>query len=119
MTTEKRYCQAIKKDGTPCHGWPDKSGLCPAHRPGFREIAVYGGQCKSRHHQLETRMNPKFKPVIDLLANGISETHAGKLQPAAATAMASLAAALIRVTEFAELMQRVEALEKRMKSGKE
>lgn len=116
MTTEltvKQTCAAMTKAGTRCRGWPDKSGYCPAHRPNAHEIRVYAGHCRSRQHRLETRLPTRFKPVLDLLANSITETHEGKLKPSAAQGMAALATSLIRVTEFAELIQRVEALEAR------
>ena len=115
--TEKRYCTAVRKDGSQCHGWPDNTGLCPAHRPGAHEIRVYAGKCRSKQHQLETRLNPRLRPVLDLLANAIEETHKGTLQPARAQAMASLASALIKVTEFAELEARLSILEKRLNGG--
>jgi hypothetical protein len=112
---QKETCRANTKAGTRCRGWPDKSGFCPAHREGAHAIRVYAGQCRSKQHQLETRLPSRFRPVLDLLGNAISETHAGKLQPSAAQGMAALATALIRVTEFAELIQRVEALEARQR----
>jgi hypothetical protein len=111
LTTEKQTCTALTKSGVRCRGWPDVSGKCPAHRPNAHEVRVYAGQCRSRQHQLETRLPSRFKPVLDLLANAITETHAGSLRPAAAQGMAALATALIKVTEFSELIQRVEELE--------
>jgi hypothetical protein len=118
MSPEKPFCSAKRKDGGECHGWPDSTGLCPAHRPGAHELHVYAGKCRSKQHQLETRLNPRLRPVLDLLANAIKETHTGTLQPARAQAMASLASALIKVTEFAELEARLTSLEKRLNGGK-
>jgi len=115
--SEKRFCSAKRKDGGDCHGWPDSTGLCPAHRPGAHEMHVYAGKCRSKQHQLETRLNPRLRPVLDLLANAIKETHTGTLLPARAQAMASLASALIKVTEFAELEARLSILEKRLNGG--
>ncbi len=113
------FCSARKKDGGECHGWPDKSGLCPAHRPGAHEIRVFAGKCRSKQHQLETRLHPRLRPVLDRLATAIEETHKGILHPARAQAMAALASALIKVTEFAEVEARLTALEERLNGGKE
>jgi len=114
--TDERRCKATRKDGQPCLAWASKtSGYCPLHSENSLQLHVLGGLSKTRQHMLETRMNPRFKPVIDMLASAISETHAGKLRPAAAQGMAALATSLIRVTEFAELIQRVEALEARQR----
>ena len=111
-----RRCKATRTDGEPCRAWASKStGLCPLHSENSLQLHVLGGLSKTRQHMLETRMNPRFKPVIDMLASAISETHRGELRPAAAQGMAALATSLIRVTEFAELMQRVEALEARQR----
>lgn len=114
---DSRRCKATRTDGQPCRAWASRStGLCPLHSENSLQLHVLGGLSKTREHMLETRMNPRFKPVIDMLAGAITETHAGKLQPSAAQGMAALASALIRVTEFAELMKRVEQLEDRMRS---
>ena len=111
-----RRCKATRKDGEPCQAWASRStGLCPLHGPNSLQIHVDGGLSKTRAHMLETRLPSRMKPVIDLLSGAIAEAHAGKLQPSAAQGMAALATALIRVTEFAELIQRVEALEARQR----
>ena len=62
-----------------------------------------------------TRLPSRFRPVLDLLGNAIGETHAGQLKPSAAQGMAALATALIRVTEFAEVIERIERLEAQAK----
>jgi hypothetical protein len=117
LDPKKRYCSALKKDGSECRGWPDSTGLCPAHRPNAHEIHVLGGKSKTKHHQLETRLNPRLRPVLDLLARAIVETHDGTLQPAKAQAIASLASSLVKVTEFAELEVRLTSIEVRLKKG--
>lgn len=116
-TPASPYCKALRKDGNQCHGWPDSTGLCPAHRPGAHEIRVYAGKCRAKHHQLETRLSPRLRPVLDLLAGAIEETHQGTLAPARAQAMAAVASALIKVTEFAELEARLSILEKKLNGG--
>ena len=111
-----RRCKATRKDGEPCRAWASKStGLCPLHSENSHQLHVLGGLSKTRGHMLETRLPSRLKPVLDLLSLSIEQTHRGDLKPAQATAIASLAAALVRVTEFAELMVRVEALEARQR----
>ena len=112
-----RYCQAIKLDGTPCHAWGSKTtGLCPVHSPNAHEIQVSGGKSKNKAHMLESRLDKRLKPILDLLADSIRQCHEGTLPPARATAMASLATALIKVTEFAQYGDRLEQLENEMRN---
>ena len=113
-----RYCQAIKKDGTPCKAVASKTtGLCPAHSPNAREIQVLGGKGRSRQAQLEKRLSKRLRPVLDQLAKAITETHDGTLAPARAQGMASLASALIKISEYAEMESRLKSLEERLKPG--
>jgi hypothetical protein len=114
--TDRRRCQATRKDGERCLAWASRStGYCPLHGPGALQIHVDGGLSKTRAHMLETRLPSRLKPVVDLLSLSIEQTHRGDLKPAQAQALASLAAALVRVVEFSELMMRVEALEAKAK----
>ena len=120
MTTsspDKPYCSALRKDGSQCHGWPDASGLCPAHRPGFLEIAAKGGKNKAKAVQLEKRLPGRLRPVLDLLGESIKQVHEGKISPAQGSAIASLASAMCRVSEVAELEVRLTTLEIRLKEG--
>jgi hypothetical protein len=64
---------------------------------------------------LETRISPRLRPILGLLAASIRQCHNGDLAPPRAQAMASLAVALIKLTEFAEIMVRLDALESKMK----
>jgi hypothetical protein len=116
--TNPKYCSAPKKDGSQCHGWPDASGLCPAHREDAHEIRVLGGLSRSKQHQLETRLPARMKPVLDLLGRAISETYGGTLKPSQASAIAALASALCKVSELSEFEVRLLYIEKRLK-GKE
>jgi hypothetical protein len=110
-----RYCLAIRRDGSPCKAWGSKTtGLCPAHSPNFKEIAALGGRNKARAIQLEKRLPARLRPVLDLLANAITQVHKGELLPQRAQAMAALASALVRCTEFAELEARLDELEKKV-----
>lgn len=118
MTTsnpDKPRCAAMTKAGQRCRGWPDASGFCPAHREGAREIQVLGGKCRSRQYQLERRLPSRLKPVLEMLGKAMVETHEGTLNPSRAQAMASLASALIKLSEYAELEMRLSVIELNLK----
>lgn len=118
MTEEKATCAATTKAGHRCRGWPDASGFCPAHRENAREIQVLGGKCRSRTYQLERRLPSRLRPVLDMLGRAIVETHEGTLNPSRAQAMASLASALIKLSEYAELEIRLTSIELSLKGGR-
>ena len=118
MTMEiKATCAALTKSGQRCRGWPDGSGFCPAHRPGAREIQVLGGKSRSRQYQLESRIPSRLRPVLDMLAKAIAEVHEGTLKPSQASAIAALASALVKISEYAELEIRLTSLEITLKKG--
>jgi hypothetical protein len=113
MSPDKLFCTAKRKDGGDCHG----TGLCPAHRPGFHEIAALGGRNKAKVVQLEKRLPGRLRPVLDLLAVSIEQVHTGTISPAQGSAIASLASAMCRVNEVAELEIRLTTLEIRLRKG--
>jgi len=51
--------------------------------------------------------------VVSLLENALGEVHRGELDPHAASAMASLAGALVRTITAGELEERLRTLEDR------
>ncbi len=55
-----------------------------------------------------------LKELHNLLLKALKEVHEGQLDPRRATAMASLAGALVRVHEIGELVVRIEQLEGRL-----
>ena len=115
MTNPKPYCAALRKDGSPCHGWPDSSGLCPAHREGFREIAAKGGRNKAKVVQLEKRLPARLRPVLDLLGESIKQVHRGEITPSQGQALAALASALCKVSELSEFEVRLLYIEKKLR----
>ena len=58
-----------------------------------------------------------LRPVFERLKDALVEVHQGKLDPRVATAMASLAGAMVRVLTSGELEERVWALEGEDKRG--
>ena len=71
-----------------------------------------GGINKATSRRLDKMIPLRLRPVADLLERALTEVHEGKLDTRAATAMASLAGALIRVICSGELEDRLRALEK-------
>ncbi len=112
MTT----CKATRRDGKPCTVRALADGFCFAHSPNTaskrEEARREGGRNKRRGTRLGKLMPSSLKPVLEKLMDGIDEVHLGTLDPRQASAMASLASAIGRLYEVAELEQRLEALEK-------
>jgi len=54
-----------------------------------------------------------MQPVVTILEKALDEVHRGELDPRAASAMASLAGALVRTITAGELEERLRALEDR------
>ena len=75
-----------------------------------------GGRNKGRTARLDRLVPGSLKPVLAALIAALHEVHGEDgqpptLSPAQASAMASLAGAVVKVYQVAELEQRVEALE--------
>lgn len=105
--TNGTRCKAGSKEGRECGGHPRESGFCFAHDPSLestRESArVKGGENSSRAVRLEKLMPRRLRPLFDLLERAMQELYEGKLEPRRATAMASLAGAMVKVLEAGEL----------------
>jgi hypothetical protein len=63
--------------------------------------------------RLRKKMPPDLCDVLDQLMQALEGTYGGQLEPRAATAMATLCGAIVRVYELGELAERVKALEER------
>jgi hypothetical protein len=114
-------CPATRRDGQPCRGIANKSGFCMAHDPALadkrREAARLGGKGKARVARLGKLVPPRLVAVYDHLEEALSQVHKGELDPRAATAMAALAGAMVRVLTSGELEERVRRLEERQPSN--
>ena len=108
-------CSATRRDGLPCRGIAHKGGFCMAHDPTLaekrREAARLGGKGKARIARLGKLVPPRLIAVYDHLEEALGEVHRGELTPQQATAMASLAGAMVRVLTSGELEERVRRLE--------
>ena len=106
-------CAATRRDGAPCTAQSGPSGFCIGHNPGAQEARRKGGHGKSRAERARKLLPARLRPVADALEKALDEVHRGELDPRAASAMASLAGALVRVTTAGELEERLRSLEER------
>ncbi len=99
-------CSAPTKSGKPCHGRPGESGYCFAHDPATkdkREAArVKGGENSSSAARLEKLLPSRLRPTFDRLEAAMKEVHEGRLDPRRATAMASVAGAMVKIIKAGE-----------------
>ena len=99
-------CSAPTKTGKPCHGRPAESGYCFAHDPATkdkREAArVKGGENSSHAARLEKLLPSRLRPTFDRLEAAMKEVHEGRLDPRQATAMSSLAGAMVKIIKAGE-----------------
>ena len=83
-----------------------ESGYCFAHDPvtkDKREAArVKGGENSSHAARLEKLLPSRLRPAFDRLEAAMKEVHEGRLDPRQATAMASLAGAMVKVIKAGE-----------------
>ena len=97
----------------PCTAQAGASGYCIGHDPGAQEVRRKSGHATSRAETAGKLLPARLQPVVALLENAMGEVHRGELDPRAASAMASLAGALIRAMTAGELEERLRALEDR------
>lgn len=116
MWTGRERCESTTRAGTPCQSVAlGDSGRCFAHSPDMAEkrraAMAKGGRNSSRAHRLRALVPPRLTPLYDVLDAAIREVHDGVITPPVATAIASLARALVYVTQAGELEERVRKLE--------
>ncbi len=115
-------CRGTRRDGQPCPS-PilDADGYCFAHRPGADAARRQARQAGGRHRAALARLRrlcpPRLGAVYDRLDAALEAVEAGRLHPAQAQAMASLARALVAVLQAGELEARVRELEARFRQG--
>ena len=109
-------CTASRKDGTPCRSRAlPNSAYCWGHDPALaeqrREKSAKGGANKATVSRLGKRMPASLRPVLDTLYGALTGLEDGTTDPKTATAMASVAGAIMRLYEGSELEGRLAALE--------
>ena len=106
-------CTSTRRDGLPCTAQAGTSGYCIGHDPGALDARRKGGHATSRAERAGKLLPARLQPMVSLLEDALGEVHRGELDPRAASAMASLAGALVRAMTAGELEERLRALEDR------
>ena len=122
--TNGKQCAASRKDGRPCTA-PALSGpFCFAHDPDREqeraEARRRGGKGRSTIARLHAMMPRDLRGVYETLGQAMTEVHQGELDPRKASAMASIARAMVAVLEagdFEERLRRLEELQKVARHG--
>lgn len=90
-----------------------------AHEPSLAlkrsEARRKGGHASARAVRLGKLVPPRLLGVFDALEEALGQVHDGELDPRIATAMASLAGAMVRVLTAGELEERVRRIEESSK----
>ena len=106
-------CTSTRRDEAPCTAQAGASGYCIGHAPGAQDARRKGGHVASRAERAGKLLPARLQPMVSLLEDALGEVHRGELDPRAASAMASLAGALVRPITAGELEERLRALEDR------
>lgn len=115
-STDRHSCRETRRDGSPCTAKAGVDGYCVGHRPGASEARAKGGRNSATAARLEKLVPPRLVGLYDRLEAALDEVHGGALDPRVASAMASLAGAMVRVLTSGELEDRVRKLEERSES---
>ena len=108
-----QHCVSTRGDGAPFTAQAGASGYCIGHDPGAMEARRRGGHPKNRAERTAKPLPARLQPKVSLLEDALGGVHRGELAPQAASAMASLAGALVRAMTAGELEERLRALEDR------
>jgi hypothetical protein len=94
------------------------SGFCPAHDPdrldANRAARARGGKGKSRLARVERLVPASLRHLLATLLDAVEDTRQGALDPKVATAMASLAGAVVRVYQSATTEQQLADLQRQL-----
>ena len=108
-------CPGTRRDGSSCRATPQLTGWCFRHDPDReadrREASAKGGKNKSNVVRVRQLVPDRLIGTFDMLEKALGEVHDGSLDPKAASAMAGLAGAMVRVLSAGELEERLRKLE--------
>ncbi len=117
----RQRCTGTTRAGDPCRSFAVADSLCQAHHPAraeaHREATRKGGEARSavrraarlwasRGEQIE----PKDLPAM--LRAAMVDARVGAIEPAVATALATLAKTSVALSHELDLVARIEALER-------
>ena len=114
-----RECAATRKDGDPCRGQA-QPGLpyCWAHdaaqQARYAEGRRLGGRNSSNFARAARLVPPELTDVKGHLLEALAQLHSGELDPRLASAMATMAGAIVRIHQAGELEVRLVELEQRV-----
>ncbi|MCZ0940276.1 MAG: hypothetical protein OXJ55_16650 [Caldilineaceae bacterium] len=102
----KTRCKALRKDGEPCQGLGQEQfgGYCIAHAPSETawEWRSKGGKASSAVARADKRMPDRLRGAIEMLTKGMEDLAAGKIEPAALSAMSRAARVLVNLYRLAD-----------------
>jgi hypothetical protein len=112
-------CQAVTKQGTPCHAFATEGGLCFFHANPRKasELGRIGG--KANRHVSSLPSDPladmnSITAVRDTVSRLISEVYSGQLNPRTAAGLAPLMSLQLRVLNTTQIEERLERVERRL-----
>lgn len=112
----KQHCAAPRRDGRPCTAPAmGASRFCFAHDPQRaherEEARRRGGRNKAHAARADRLVPASLRPVLSALLAALDEVHDGALAPQAASAMTSLAGAIVKTYSVGVIEERLAALE--------
>ncbi len=117
---ERRACRGMRADGEECRSVVvARSGWCFTHDPNKaderNEARRRGGAGSSNVARLRRHLGPsQLGSIFTRLEEALEELHTGRLSPNRASAMASVARAMVTVLQAGELEERIQAIEERL-----
>lgn len=117
-------CQATNQAGKPCSAQPWRDNWCRWHHPSLvderRAWSAKGGASKSNRARAWKGLAGEaltMPEVSGLLSRALKKVENGTMEPGVATAMATIARALVATQEAGLVQERIAALEERAGIG--
>lgn len=119
MQQAKRQCKAVNRHGTPCRATPLRERpYCLRHDPELAKQRdawnLKGGQNRSNAVRAEKRMPGTLRETLDMLYRTLEGLESGAVPASRATAIASVARAVVAVFEMGEMELRLSEIEKQL-----
>lgn len=120
VSTTRQHCQATRKDGQPCRGYPGAGGFCLAHDPAragaIAEARRRGGRARHGRKIGTTGDGPSVNlvtlaDVLQLLGRAVNDCLALENSLSRARTLGYLCGVWSDAYETSELERRVAALE--------
>lgn len=110
-----KRCQAMKKDGTPCTAPAVRGGHCIGHQ-GADNIRwrARGGAGTARAQRAAKLLPSRLRPLVEGLERAFAALEKGDIEPREATALATVAVAIVRVYQAGEQEERLREIEQQI-----